>query len=115
MNKPPKPAVTHKLVIKVEEKLLFDMLVSADNYVTYWCYLDQSLTAAVKKSARVLVHDPFEQPREQRLHRGKILDGLALIALENPKFLAKFLANDCDGPAADVIVQYALFQKVVFQ
>lgn len=100
-----------KINIDIPEENLKSMLLSATEFCGYWARTDANMTASLKGCLRVRVVEHLEG---YVLNRAAIHKGLELCAAGSPHAFKLLLENNCDGPAADVILQYALFGELKF-
>ena len=107
-----------KVEIDIPHEHLVNMLRSASGYCGYWCKSDLDLTRALEKNVRIRVtkdcREVVGDDSPYILDKEALSQGIAICALRSPKVFAALLENNCDGPTADVIVQYALFGKTRF-
>jgi hypothetical protein len=105
-----------KIEIEIPDENISNMLSSAWCWCGYWA-CTYGNTDATRELVSVSVLRELEEPGDEHgylLGPTNLKKGITLCAIQSPHCFKMLLENNCDGPSADVIVQYALFGKVRF-
>lgn len=108
---------------KVNNRLVFNMLISAfEGGINYWCadletadgfdHITASKAFAMQVLDKIRLYDQ-ESEKWVELTQEKMRRGLRLMARNSPKHFDNMF-DDPDAVTADVLVQYAVFGKVVY-
>lgn len=120
---------THKITVNVEVTLtpqdIDDIMVAAlEGGINYWCrkaevvgkYMGEYASDQISRGGALNLHDA-EENKIYELTLEKFLKGVKLYLEEGNHVLVedgRLDTGDIDGAAADCIVQFALFDEVIY-
>lgn len=117
--------MTHKIKvtkqIEVTDENIDDIICDAfEGGITYWCdnvevvgkYLGEYASDQISRGGKLILHD-FEEDKEYELTLEKFLNGYKL-AVEDGIFDGDADGDEYDGGVADCIIQYAIFDEIVY-
>lgn len=117
--------VRPQIEVNLTQQDVDDIMVAAlEGGINYWCreaevvgeYLGEYASDQISRGGVLILHDA-ESPDEWELTLGKFLNGVKLYFEEGCHVQVndgRIDAGDIDANDADCIVQFALFEKVVF-
>lgn len=108
---------------KVSNRLVFDMLISAfEGGINYWCgdidtsegydHITATKAFAMEALDKIRLYDQ-ESERWVELTQERMRRGLRLMAKNSPRHFDNMF-DDPDAETSDVLIQYAVFGKVVY-
>ncbi|MCM1333427.1 MAG: hypothetical protein NC084_06380 [Bacteroides sp.] len=126
LSEPTDFAVTLTVTVSLSTEEIDDIMSTALDYISYWCYkaevvgeyLGEYASDQIARGGSLILHDA-ESNEKWELTLGKLLNGVRLWISDNEDGIlclsgGRIDTMQIDGRAADCIVQLALFGKKVF-
>jgi len=113
--------LTVKKTIKVTDENIDDLMCDAlEGGITYWCdrvdvvgdYLGEYASDQISRGGELILYDA-ESDDKWSLTLDKLLNGIKK-AFEEGYFDGDFDSSEYDAGTADAIIQFALFDEIVF-
>lgn len=113
------------LTFNISNQLIDDILCTAfEGGINYWCnkvevsgkYLGQYASDQISRDGKLFLFDAEEEEKEYMLNKNKFIKGLRLAIKNGYVSLDDGTIDEAniDANIADIIVQYALFNEIIY-